>query len=169
MQRLYLLVPDEDRAQELVEELRGIGVEERYIHLIAKDESRLKRAHLHEATLLQKSEFIPAVEKGAAAGGATGLLAGIAAITYPPAGLVVGGGALLGMGLLGAGLGAWIAGNLGSSQPSHKLKEFEHAVEQGQLLMLVDVHRDRVEDASALIKKHQNRWFAELTGTRGPT
>lgn len=162
MQRLYLLVPDVERAKRLVDALQEANVEEQHIHLVAKDEGQLERAHLHHATLLQKAEFLPAVEKGAAAGGVTGLLAGIGAMTFPPAGVVVGGGALLGMGLLGAGLGAWIAGNLDAAEPEHKLQEFEQAVEEGNLLLLVDVPKQRVEEISELLTKHQDQWLREL-------
>ena len=47
---------------------------------------------------------MPAVERGLAIGGATGILAGIAAIALPGAGLVLGGGAILG---IFAGLYYW--------------------------------------------------------------
>lgn len=166
MQRLYLLLPDVERAKRLVDVLRKAHVEERHIHLVAKDEGQLERAHLHHATLLQKADFLPAVERGAAAGGVTGLLAGIGAMTFPPAGLVVGGGALLGMGLLGAGLGAWIAGNLDAAEPEHKLQEFEQAVEEGSLLMLIDVPKRQAEQISEMLNEFQDQWLQESTDHR---
>lgn len=168
MQRLYFLVPDVESATRFIEELKLANIDEHHIHLLAKDHVPLEKAHLPEATLLQKSEFMPAVEKGAAAGGVTGLLAGIAAVTFPPAGLVVGGGAILGMGLLGAGLGAWISGTLGSLASASQLRDLERAVEQGQLLMLVDVPKDRAEAIGDLVRRHQEEWLRRLPGGEEP-
>lgn len=169
MERLYLLIPDAERARRLIYELRESGVDDHHIHLVANRPELLEKGSLHQASLLDRAEFIPEVEKGAAAGGVTGLLAGLAAMTFPPAGLVVGGGAILGLGLLGAGLGAWIAGTVGATVPDHHLQELEIGVEQGNLLMLIDVPGKRVEDISELLKRHQNDWERELTGSKGPT
>lgn len=158
MQRLYVVVPTVELASRLVDELRAAGVKDWHIHLIAKDHVALEKAHLHEAGLLQRSEFIPAVERGAAAGGVTGLLAGIAAVTFPPAGLVLGGGAILGLGLLGAGLGAWIAGTMGPWMPAEERRELAAAVERGELLLLIDVEDERADAIAALLESHQAQW-----------
>jgi len=48
--------------------------------------------------------------------------------------------------IVGAGFGAWTASMIGISTPSQRLKRFEGAVEQGQLLLMVDVPRARVEE-----------------------
>ncbi|MDX1655101.1 MAG: DUF1269 domain-containing protein [Candidatus Competibacteraceae bacterium] len=169
MRRLYLLIPDPERARALVVDLRDNGVGDEQLHLVAKDHHRVEEVAAHEATLLQRSEFLPAVERGAAAGGATGLLAGIAAVTFPPAGLVLGGGAILGMGLIGAGLGAWIAGTQGENLSDYQIEEFEQAIEEGQILLLIDVPAERAEEVIELVKYHQNQWERELTGRSGPT
>lgn len=169
MKHLHLLAPDVERAKQLIDELRQEGIEERHIHLIAKDHALLEKEHLPEASLLQESDVVPAVEKGVAAGGVTGLLAGIAAITFPPAGLALGGGAVLGTGLLGAGLGGLISGLTGISHPNSRLEEFKSAIEEGHILMLIDAPKDRFEEIAELVKKHQNDWFAQLSGQRGPT
>lgn len=161
MQRLSLLVPDVEGARQLVNELQQAGIEEHHIHLIAKDHARLEKANLPEAGLLQRSEFLPAVERGAAVGGATGLLAGIAAVSFPPAGLVLGGGAILSIGLLGAGLGAWISSTVGDRASENQLEELEQAVEQGQILMLIDVPKEQVATISNLIERHQEHWAGE--------
>jgi hypothetical protein len=148
-----------DQARGLVDDLLSAGVEEHHIHLVAKDHVSLDKAHLAEAGLLQKSEFIPAVEKGAAFGGVTGVLAGIAAVSFPPAGLILGGGAILGMGLLGAGLGAWISSMMGDDLPPEQLLDFEAAIEEGKLLMLIDVPNEQSRRISALLEQHQDQWL----------
>jgi hypothetical protein len=154
MRRLYFLIPTVDSAKNIVDELLLARIEQRHIHIAAADHHALLEANLPEAGLLQESDFVPAVERGLAIGGATGILAGIAAVVLPGVGLVLGGGAILGIGLAGAGLGAWASGMIGISAPSTRLKEFEDAINDGNLLMMVDVPKQQVAEITDLIKKH---------------
>lgn len=150
--RLYFLLPDHDTSEQVVNELLLARITESNIHIIAKDGSDMK--DLPEANLLQSSDFIHSVETGAAVGGATGILAGLAAITFPPAGLVLGGGAVLGIALAGAGLGSWGSAMIGISAPNSRLKAFEKAVENGQYLMMVDLPIKKITDITNNIKHH---------------
>jgi len=154
MKRLYFLLPDLKTASAVVDELLLARIEERRIHIAAKDHHPLQQANLPETNLLQDSDFIPAVEKGLAVGGGTGILAGLAAMSFPPAGLIVGGGAVLGLSLLGAGVGAWISGMIGLNVENTQLKDFQQAIEQGKLLLMVDVAKERVHEIEALLRKH---------------
>lgn len=150
MRRLYFLLPNVEVAHKVVDELLLARVEERHIHVIAPEGVAL--GDLPEASLLQKSDFIPAVERGVALGGATGVLAGLAAVAMP--GVVIAGGALLAMGLLGAGMGAWLGGMIGLDVDNTRVKEFQSAIEKGELLMMVDVPKDRVSEIEGLVRKH---------------
>ena len=161
MRRLYFLIPDVDSAKVIVDELLLARIEERHIHIAASDHHVLTEAHLPEANLLQESDFVPAVERGLAVGGATGVLAGIAAVAIPGVGLA--GGAILGIGLAGAGVGAWVSSMIGISAPSSRLTEFEKAIEQGNLLMMVDVPKARVDEITTLVRKHHPE--AHIEGT----
>jgi hypothetical protein len=163
MRRLYFLVPDVDSAKVIVDELLLARIEERHIHIVAKDHHPLEEAHLPEAGLLEESDFVPALERGLTVGGATGLLAGIAAVTFPPAGLILGGGALLATSLLGAGLGAWVSSMIGSSIPNRQLEKFHDAIERGELLMLIDVPKDRVDEITKLVREHHPEAHVEGT------
>ncbi|MGB5541638.1 MAG: DUF1269 domain-containing protein [Gammaproteobacteria bacterium] len=163
MRRLYFLIPTIDSAKKIVDELLLARIEERHIHIAAADHHALTEAHLPEAGLLQESDFVPSVERGLAVGGATGILAGIAAVAIPGLGLALGGGAILGIGLAGAGLGAWMSSMIGISAPSSRLTEFEAAIKKGELLMMVDVPKSRVEDITDLVKSHHPE--AHIEGT----
>ncbi|MCK5480110.1 MAG: DUF1269 domain-containing protein [Gammaproteobacteria bacterium] len=163
MRRLYFLIPNIDSAKTIVDELLLARIEQRHIHIAAADHHALLEANLPEANLLQESDFIPAVERGIAIGGATGILAGIVAIAIPGVGLALGGGAILGIGLAGAGVGAWLSGMIGISVPSSRLKEFEKAIDGGSLLMMVDIPKPRVDEISELVRKHHPE--AEIEGT----
>lgn len=163
MRRLYFLIPTIDSAKTIVDELLLARVEQRHMHIAAADHHALVEAHLPEAGLLQESDFVPAVERGLAIGGATGILAGIAAVAIPGVGLALGGGAILGIGLAGAGVGAWLSSMIGISAPSSRLTEFEDAIKQGSLLMMLDIPKKRVEEITDLIKQHHPE--AHIEGT----
>jgi hypothetical protein len=163
MRRLYFLIPTIDSAKTIVDELLLARVEQRHMHIAAADHHALVEAHLPEAGLLQESDFVPAVERGLAIGGATGILAGIAAVAIPGVGLALGGGAILGIGLAGAGVGAWLSSMIGISAPSSRLTEFEEAIKQGSLLMMVDVPKTRVGEITDLIKTHHPEAHVEGT------
>ena len=93
----------------------------------------------------------------------TGLFAGIVAVSFPPAGLILGGGAILALSLAGAGVGAWISSMIGSDVPNSQLKEFQASIDAGQLLFMLDVPKVRVDEISELVKKHHPE--AEIEGT----
>lgn len=163
MKRLYFLAPDIDVAHAIVQDLLLARVPEQHIHIIAKDRHLLERKNLPAAGLLQESDVVPALEKGVAVGGATGLVAGLVAVTFPPAGLVLGGGAVLITALLGAGFGAAVAPMIGISIPNSQLSDFEDAVQRGDILFLVDIPKDRVDDICAMINnRHRD---ADIKGT----
>ncbi|MGB5643697.1 MAG: DUF1269 domain-containing protein, partial [Gammaproteobacteria bacterium] len=152
MRRLYFLLPDLDTTNTVVDELLLKRIDEHHIHVVAKEGTPM--GDLPEANLLQKSDFIPAMERGLAVGGITGVLAGIAAVTFPPAGLILGGGAILGTSLAGAGIGAWISGMIGMDVPNSQIEKFEDAIEKGEVLMMVDIPKARVEEIEALVQQH---------------
>jgi len=152
MHRLYFLMPDVTVTHNLVNELLLSHVEERHIHVIAKEGTPMEE--LPEASLLQKSDFIPAIERGLTLGAVTGVIVGLVAMSLPPAGLVIGGGAVFAIGAAGAGVGGWLSSMVGVSVPSTRLKKFEDAIKAGEFLVLVDVKRERIDEIESLVKKH---------------
>ena len=151
MKRIYFLLPDVDMAHKLVDALLLQRIEARHIHVIARAGTPMKE--LPEASFLQTSDFIPGMERGLAAGGATGLVAGLVAASFPPAGLVIGGGALLGIAVAGAGFGAVWASLVGAALPNSRLKQFQQAIEDGEVLMMVDVPYARADEVEALVRE----------------
>lgn len=151
MRRIYFLVPDTTVTQAIVDELLLSRVEAKHIHIVAKTKTPL--GDLPEASVFQKSDFYPALEQGLALGGATGLLAGLAAVALPT-GLVLGGGAVFAITLAGAGVGALMSTMVGISIDSRRIEEFQAAIERGELLLMIDVPRDRVEEIESIVIKH---------------
>lgn len=160
MRRIYFLVPDLGTTRKIVDELLLARVPEKRIHVLTKRAAPLE--DLPEASFLQKTDFVPAMEQGLAVGGITGAIAGLAAIALPT-GLVLGGGAVLTISLLGAGLGAWASSMIGAGTPNRRLKEYEEAIERGQVLLMADVPRDQVPAIEERVLKHHPA--AECHGT----
>jgi len=150
--RLYFLLPNVARAQQVVDELLLARIDDHHIHVMAREGTAL--GDLPEANLLQRSDFVHGIEIGLSVGGATGIVAGLVAIAFPPGDIELGGWTLLVTALAGAIIGAWVAGMIGTDIPNSQLREFEAAVAAGQILMLVDVPKDKVEKVTNMIKKH---------------
>lgn len=168
MHRLYFLIPDHDTARRVVDELLLARIPEKQIHVIAKDENLLQQHDIPEADLAHKSDLLPAIERGAALGGSMGLLGGLLAVTFPPAGLVLGGGAVLIGPLAGAGFGAMVAPMIGVSEPNSKVAEFEQAIDEGKLLMMVDVEDEAVESVSESIRQQYSEVSIERSESKVP-
>lgn len=154
MRRLYFLSPHVDSAQQIVNDLLLARVNAGHIHIISKDESQLIKAKLPCASLLEKTDIIPAFERGTVIGFATGLVAGLIGASFSPLGLEFDGATILGITLSGAIFGAWVSGMIGISLHNSKLKRFESAIKEGQLLLIVDVPKGRIGEITQLVKSH---------------
>lgn len=151
MRRIYFLAPDMATSKRIVDELLLARIEERHIHALAKRGTPMDV--LPEASFLQKTDFIPAMQQGMALGGLSGMVAGLVAVALP-GGPVLVGGAILAMSLAGAGIGALMSSMAGSGIGSRRLEQFEAQIERGAFLFMVDVPGDRVDAVEALVRKH---------------
>lgn len=150
MKRLCFLSPDTAHARQVVADLKQSGIPEQQIYALAKYGTEMD--DLPDAGP-EGDDFLAAYERGLALGGTAGFLVGLTALAFPPTGIVVGGGLVLLVSLLGAGVGGLLTGIAGASFPSSRLQAFEQAIEQGQVLVMVDVPKNAVVQYEALIKQ----------------
>lgn len=163
MKRLCLLSPDVAHARTTVASLRREGVGDRHIYVIARHGIDLE--DLPDAGP-EDNDFLPAYERGIALGGAGGLFAGLLAMAFPPAGLTVGGGALLFATLYSAGFAGLLSGLVALSVPSSRLQRFEKALQAGSLLILVDARDIDVPRYAAAV--HAVDPLIEILGVEPP-
>lgn len=149
MKRLCFLLPDIDSAHGVVDDLRSAGFVDEDIYVLAKDTVPL--GDLPDAGMIEKSDFYPQLTRGLAAGGAVGAIGGLIAMRL--AGVALGGGAVLLFGLIGAGLSGLLAASAGAAFPNSRLQEFEEAIEEGHVLVMVNVPGERIETTEALIRQ----------------
>jgi hypothetical protein len=164
MKRLYFMLPDTESCKKVVAELKNAGIPERHLHVVASLAVPLE--DLPEANLLHKTELAHGIERGIALGGAAGLLGGMLVVTFPPAGLVVGGAALLtAVAAGGAGFGALAMGLISKDIHSKKLAAFESDIAHGRILLIVDVPKKDVEQWKQLIIEHHPEAEIGVTAT----
>lgn len=146
------MLPNIDICNQLVRELRDANMLDHDIHLVARDDVPLD--DIHQASALQKTELSHGLELGLGIGGIAGLLGGLLTVAFPPAGIALGGGAILATTLLGAGFGSLVSGLVASDIPNHELESFQEGINDGQILLILDVPTTRVDEMIELIKTH---------------
>lgn len=149
--RIYWLLPNLASARRTMDDLLLARIPERHIRFVAREDADM--TGLREANVLQTSDVIRAAEMGLVVGGSAGSLIGVAAAIFFP---IVGDSPQWGiaavLGMLGAGFGAWSASMVGVSVPSTRLKRFAPAIDQGQILLMVDVRSARVKEMEARLQ-----------------
>ncbi len=150
--RLYFLLPDVKRARGMFHDLLLARIEESHIHFLARDGVTLKG--LPEATLLQKSDAIHGLGVGLIVGGATGGIAGLMVMLFPPTGLTTNLGLILLTSLIGAAIGVWVSGMVAADIPNSHLARFRNDVEHGKILAMVDAPKNRMKEVTDLVHRH---------------
>jgi hypothetical protein len=161
MRRIYFLLPGAPSATAIVNELLLARVEWRHIHLMAGDGVALEQ--LPEASIAQKSDIVPALQRGLIFGTAVGFVTGCAVVAYPMDGLRLNAGTVMLFTLAGAGFGAWVASMIGLQLPNSRLERFRKPLAEGQLLLMIDVPAARVQEIEELVHRHHPE--AGLQGT----
>jgi len=143
--RLCFLVPGESSAEKITHSIRNQNISEDNIYAVAKEEKYPLKDSIPEAGFLQQSDLVNSAKRGSTIGGTIGLFAGLTAVALTPMGLIAAGGAVVGAGMAGATAGTWTSTMIGVSVPNSDLSTFQEAIDNGQILMLVDVEDDMAE------------------------
>ncbi len=154
MKRLYYLAPHLKSAKAVFKDLLLARIDDHHVHVVSKDESQLVRENLPAATLLEKSDVVPAFERGLITGFALGLVLSFIGVVFAPFGIQLGGGAILAITLSGAFFGAWVSSMVGISIHNTHLKAFEKAIERGEYLFIVDIPKSRMTEVTTLMTRH---------------
>ena len=130
---------DAGHARDVVRLLHEQGLDSGAVSLVARDDIELDQVpkRLKEAD----TDLVPAAIRGMGIGGATGLLAGLAAASFPPFGVTLAGAAALGA--AGALVGGWSSALMGATVPDPIRQRFEQEIAAGRVLVLVDADEAR--------------------------
>jgi len=157
--RLYFVLPDLQSAETIEKELLLAKVDDPHIHFLARDGVNMGR--LHVANLLQRSDLLHGIGIGMIAGGITGAIAGMALSFYPELGQSIGMGGILVLAVVCAMIGSWISGMIAVSIPNSRLRQFQPAIDRGEILLMVDVPVRRVRAVRELIMSHHPEVLAK--------
>jgi len=149
--RIYWLLPDLASARRTMDDLLLARISEPHIHFVAREDADM--SGLHPANVLQTSDVVRSAQAGLVIGGAVGAVLGtIVALFFPIVGDTREWGMIAVLAIVGAGFGAWSSSMIGISTPNNRLKRFEPAIEQGQILLMVDVPHSRVDEVEARLQ-----------------
>ncbi|RLQ21763.1 DUF1269 domain-containing protein [Seongchinamella sediminis] len=153
-QRYFFFVSTFADGKQVIEDLKSFGVSEDDLHVIANDEVILEP--LPEADITHRSDVVQAAKRGAATGGAMGLLGSLVAVTVPPAGLTLGGGAILAGTALGTALGTWFSTLVGVSVPNQEVEDYRERIDRGELMVIVDCEPDQHSQLAAMLESRHS-------------
>jgi len=146
-QRRIYTTPDLATAQAALGAAHDAGIERDCLSLIARADIEMDSVpdDLREA----HTDMVPAALRGAAGGGAIGLVAGLVVVAVPPLGITLAGAAL--MTGVGAAVGSWSSALMGATVQDPVRRKFEEAIEDGQVLLVVDGDEQELAVADAAI------------------
>jgi hypothetical protein len=149
--RMYVTLPDVASARKLADDLLLARVDDRHMHFLARRGTDLEP--LHECSHLEKTDAIPGAFRGAILGGVMGVVLGAVLIYFPPAGQSLELITVLVCAVVGTGLGAWISSMMGLQLPNSRLKSFYRDVDEGKVLLMLDVPSGRYQEVREVIAR----------------
>ena len=149
--RMYVTLPDVASARQLANDLLLARIEDRHMHFLARRGTDL--GELHEASYLQKTDAVHGAFTGLVIGAIVGVLVGLLLVYFPPGGASIQLVAVLIAALVGAFLGIWMAAMMGLQVPNTQLKGFEQELEDGKILLMLDVPAGRYEEIRQVIAR----------------
>lgn len=162
MKCIYYLAPTLPSTHRISDDLHAAGVNDFYLHVVAKDEHGLKQEHLHSANYLETMDFVRDGFIGAAIGFVAGLI-GVGLIQYfEPFGPNVPTFVYVVLVAVATLFGAWEGGLTGVDSENKKLRKFHQDIEAGKFLILVYVRKH--QEATVLSLMESNHPEAELAG-----
>ncbi|GAB1408096.1 hypothetical protein MASR1M8_20150 [Thermomonas brevis] len=145
---------DLEHARQALAALHMAGITNEQISLVARSDIELER--IPDSLKEADTDAVPAAIRGMGMGGATGLLAGLAAMVLTPLGITVAGAAAIGA--IGALMGGWSSALMGSALPDPVRQQFDDEIAAGRVLVLVDADEDaRTPMADAMASVQASR------------
>jgi len=150
---MYVTLPDVASARGLANDLLLARIEDRHMRFLARRGTDL--GELNEASYLHKTDAIHGAFVGLVIGGALGALVGAVLVNYPPRGVSLEMVAVLVAAVVGAILGVWVATMVGLQVPNSRLRQFEQELQDGRVLLMLDVPSSRFEEVRDIVaRKH---------------
>jgi hypothetical protein len=155
MKRLFYLVSDLKLVERITHELEHNGIKETNIHIVGEKSYAIKKAHLHEANLIQKTDLLPSLKRGALIGFALSIILSGIYVYVLPDNIKLNHYILVSIVIFGVIFGAWASSLIGVSVEDPIVEKFENYVKQGHYIMVVDSYSEHeTEDVIKVINNH---------------
>jgi len=145
------LLPDVESARRTADDLLLARVEDRHMHFLSRRGTDL--GGLHEASVLQTTGVRHAAGRGFFIGALLGAVAAWLLTQFPVAGFEFKQGGVLLLIAFGAVFGVFASTLVGTAVPNSKLTQFADDIEQGKILLMVDVPLGRVQDIQQVVER----------------
>ncbi|MFA9217756.1 MAG: hypothetical protein ACEQSK_11705 [Sphingomonadaceae bacterium] len=149
--RLYFMLPSLSSTRTMLDELLLARIEVSHVRFMAREGAL--PSDLPGAGVLQRTDVVHGVQLGVVIGAIAGLCAGIALAMFPLDGFELRGIAIVLATLGGALFGGWASGMNAAAVPNSRLRQFASRIEQGQVLMIVDVPAGRVLEIEQMVAR----------------
>lgn len=154
MKCLYYVAPSLDSTGQISDDLHAAGIDDFFVHVIAKDESGLKKRQIHSSNYLETLDVVREGFMGAAIGFVAGLIGASMLNYFGPFGSVP--AYVFAIVVAVATLfGAWAGGLIGMEKENKKLARFHDDIEAGGYLILIYARKDQEGSVRAMMaQKH---------------
>ena len=143
MKCLYYLARTLESTHRIFNDVRAVGVNDSFLHVISKDEAGLQKQHIHSSNYLETLDLIRNGLIGAALGFIAGVI-GVALLRYfEPFGPHVPRVVYFATVAVAILFGAWEGGLTGIATENRKLASFHDDIERGWYLILIYTPKDQ--------------------------
>jgi hypothetical protein len=165
MKCLYYLAPSLKSTHDISDDLHEVGINDFFLHVISRDESGLKKQHIHSSNYLETLDLIRDGLIGAVIGFLAGLI-GVWLLQYfQPFGANVHVPAFVYYLIVAVAtlFGAWEGGLVGVATENKKLERFHDDLEAGKYLMLIYALKEKEEAVRRMMdQRHPEAEFVAV-------
>lgn len=149
--RLFCLVPEADTARAVVKDLSQANAGPEDVRVVARRETAI--FGLQEASIRERTAIVEAAKRGLAIGSIGGAITGLVAAIELSVTLSFACGLVVVGSLAGSAFGAWVSAMMGIDRPHPVISAYQDAVDAGQVLMIIQDHREQLEQIKRLIRQ----------------
>jgi len=153
MKCMYYLAPNLISTHQVSEDLRDVGIDDWYVHVITKDEAGLKNEKIHSSNWLETTDLLRDGFIGANFGFIIGVLIAGSLLLFEPFGPNFPSIAYFFMVVVATGFGAWVGGLTGIDSENQKLRRFHKPIEEGKYLILIYARAGQGEKIKEMMHK----------------
>jgi hypothetical protein len=155
MKCLYYLAPTLKSTHDISDDLHEVGINDYFLHVVCRDESGLRKQHIHSSNYLETLDLIRDGLIGGVVGFLAGLLGAWALEYFAPFGPNVEVPSWVYYAIVGVAtlFGAWEGGLIGVASENKKLARFHDDIEAGKYLILIYALKTKEDTVRAMMSE----------------